>query len=826
MKKWVYFLIAVLMLTALAGCGKNKKSSSDSVSSDSAKEFVFDFTALDDKLGDVEMGQACLSKDRILISAYRYEETQQSQTGEGEEIQQPQAREAAEVMIVEEATEDKESTGDKEAAEDTETEAISKTTVSNGAFAEAVVADNTYLEDEMVYSQDAFFKMIQMDLSGTQLAEFEIKLPTEGGINAFCADDDGNVYTVLDEYGKDTSNPDMYKDLFTLVVYTQSGEELYRVALGGQAGPDEYYYVNKILYAEDGTIIIGSTSGLEIYNKDGSFKKNIKTEEETSDIYLLRDGKIAYLKYEEQGMCIRTLDTETEQLSDKISLPFNAYNYSFYTGQSSDFLLVDSSGVYTYNLGDAVLNKVFDFVDSDLLCTNLYSLAEVKENQLFGCYYDNVEEKTKFGLFNKVDPADVKDKTVLTLACSWIDWDVRNQVVKFNKNNSEYRIRIEDYSQYNTMDDYTVGMTKMNTDIASGNIPDIVMLNSDMPIDSYISKGLFADLNQFMENDPELKKENYMENIIDIYSRDGKWYQLVPSYYLGTVFGKTADVGEEPGWTMEDLQALRKKKGEDVAVFSEMTRSGMLYYSMNSCAGQFINWETGECTFNSQEFIEWLEFIKEFPEEINYDELYNDEEYWKEQETLFRDGKALLMPYTLSNFDDFLYCEDGTFGEQITAIGFPVNEGVGNVITCNWDFAISAKSANQQTAWDFLRYYLTEEYQDSIEYGWPVLKSSLDKRVQKAMQKPFYLDEEGNKVEYDNTYFLNGVEITMEPLTKEDCDRVIGYLKGANRTSFYNGEILKIMEEETAAYFNGQKSAKEVADIIQSRVQIYVNESR
>ena len=94
------------------------------------------------------------------------------------------------------------------------------------------------------------------------------------------------------------------------------------------------------------------------------------------------------------------------------------------------------------------------------------------------------------------------------------------------------------------------------------------------------------------------------------------------------------------------------------------------------------------------------------------------------------------------------------------------------------------------------------------------------------MQKPFYLDEEGNKVEYDNTYFLNGVEITMEPLTKEDCDRVIGYLKGANRTSFYNGEILKIMEEETAAYFNGQKSAKEVADIIQSRVQIYVNESR
>ncbi|MDE6203707.1 MAG: hypothetical protein K2G19_09565, partial [Lachnospiraceae bacterium] len=38
--------------------------------------------------------------------------------------------------------------------------------------------------------------------------------------------------------------------------------------------------------------------------------------------------------------------------------------------------------------------------------------------------------------------------------------------------------------------------------------------------------------------------------------------------------------------------------------------------------------------------------------------------------------------------------------------------------------------------------------------------------------------------------------------------------------------LLNIINEEAAPYFSGAKSAKDVAGIIQSRVQIYVNENR
>jgi hypothetical protein len=42
----------------------------------------------------------------------------------------------------------------------------------------------------------------------------------------------------------------------------------------------------------------------------------------------------------------------------------------------------------------------------------------------------------------------------------------------------------------------------------------------------------------------------------------------------------------------------------------------------------------------------------------------------------------------------------------------------------------------------------------------------------------------------------------------------------------YDNEIDQIISEETGAFFSGQKSAKDVAGIIQNRVSTYVNENR
>ena len=66
-----------------------------------------------------------------------------------------------------------------------------------------------------------------------------------------------------------------------------------------------------------------------------------------------------------------------------------------------------------------------------------------------------------------------------------------------------------------------------------------------------------------------------------------------------------------------------------------------------------------------------------------------------------------------------------------------------------------------------------------------------------------------------------------EVVTQEDKDAVTRIIDNiAVSRGTWNEDILVIITEEAAPFFAGQKSAGEVADIIQSRVQMYVNENR
>ena len=66
-------------------------------------------------------------------------------------------------------------------------------------------------------------------------------------------------------------------------------------------------------------------------------------------------------------------------------------------------------------------------------------------------------------------------------------------VIDFNRKNERYRIEVEDYSQYNTDEDYSAGLTKLTTELLAGNVPDIIDLNG-LPYTQLAAKGLLEDL--------------------------------------------------------------------------------------------------------------------------------------------------------------------------------------------------------------------------------------------------------------------------------------------------------------------------------------------
>ena len=295
---------------------------------------------------------------------------------------------------------------------------------------------------------------------------------------------------------------------------------------------------------------------------------------------------------------------------------------------------------------------------------------------------------------------------------------------------------------------------------------------------------------------------------------------VIPSFYISTMVGKESIFGDRTSITMEELQTIRDSMPEGTALFSDITRDSFLYTMMNYCGSDFVDVSTGKCAFDTDNFVAMLTFrrVASVDERITGERITGI--LWARTEGTISISKATSVTCTIN----------GVFGEDISFVGIPTDGDMGSVLWAgNWMYALSAKSKNLDGAWEFLRYYLTQEYQDKIqeqEYNLPVLRSTFEKNVQDATKKPYYMDENGNKVEYDETYYINGEEILLPQLTQEQVDRIVSFVESVNKRGYYNEAISNIISEEAGAYFSGQKSARDVASVIQSRVQVYVNENR
>ena len=659
----------------------------------------------------------------------------------------------------------------------------------------------------------------------------KITLGINEGMGSITADGKGNIFAMKTLYEDDGEG--MSREHYFLLKLNEQGEELLTVDFDAvpELEPfrqEEYFYAGSLLC--DGDSLYVNIMGKYVqFDTDGNFVKVMEgadwDENEGVTLYLLEDGKVGALTYEDTGLYVCYVDMETGTFSEKSKLPGTSYEYSVYPGSGYDFYLVNSYGVYGYNVGDADKTQLMNYIDSDLGIYSIYNVSAINDKEFYATYDDMETGRTQIGHFVKVDPSEVKDKQVLVLACNGLDWDVRTAVVKFNKNNENYRISIQDYaSLYGTEEDYMAGINRLNADILSGKVPDIVLINSNMPVDSYIAKGLFEDLKPYIENDAEIDMNNLAPNIIEAYSLNGKLYQLVPSYYIGTLVAKTADVGDKKSWTIQEMKDVLAQKPEGCMFLPNLTRDSMLHYILPYTQSQFIDRESGKCNFDSQEFIDLLEFIKEFPEEI--DEAIYTDDYWESYDSMWRDGKVLAQITTIVNFREYNYVEKGTFGEEITMIGFPCENGEGSAINANLQMAMSAKSSLKDGAWEFMRYYLTDEYQNEITYGLPISMKRMDELMLEATKVPTYTDGDGNEIESPDMYYVGGMEIVIDPMTEKEAQQLKEEILKIHNVYSYDEKLIAIIQEETAGFFAGQKSAEQVAEIIQSRAQIYVNENR
>ena len=60
------------------------------------------------------------------------------------------------------------------------------------------------------------------------------------------------------------------------------------------------------------------------------------------------------------------------------------------------------------------------------------------------------------------------------------------------------------------------------------------------------------------------------------------------------------------------------------------------------------------------------------------------------------------------------------------------------------------------------------------------------------MDRPYYIDENGNKEYYDDIIYIDDVEVTIEPMTREEVDHFMEILKTFKNVGRYDDTLINI----------------------------------
>lgn len=667
---------------------------------------------------------------------------------------------------------------------------------------------------------------------------------------------DGNLVSLenVNTWNETTSEN---TDEYFIVKYDGDGNRTSEISLKkiqDTLDDNDYFYINSFMPTDDGKYLLLYDSKVFITDDSGALLNTIEygaADDNTymSGLYKTGDGRIVTSvniskqvgdEWKSESKIV-VVDTANNKFGDEYE--FSGGGNGFMNGtEKYDLLLNKESGLVGYDIETGNTETIIDWLKSgfDNTTMNSDSTTVLPDGRILcityeyeysgGGGYGWSNDDMVISILTEVDPATIPDKKLIKLYALWLDIGVKRQVLEFNKNNLEYEIELTCYG-----DDmeWSEAISKMNNDMIAGNLPDILLINSNLPVDSYIAKGLFANLYDFMETDPDINKEDYLPNLFKAYEVNGALYYTVPDFTVNTMVGKTSIVGETEGWTMDEFMALAEANPDkNIVDASYTTNTGMLSQMFSYSYDTFINRETGECSINSDAFIKMMEFCSQFPSEIKDEDYDYSENYWQEQEMQYRNGKTILSSDYIGRFQVIRELEQGKFGEPVTFKGMPGVKGNGAVFNgSSTMLAITAKSPNAEGAWQFVRYFLTDEYQDMYidtnTYSFPAKLSALEKKAEAAKERPYWEDSEtGEKEYYDNTYWNGSESITIGVNTDEDNERMMNFLKSITTTSGYEDKILDIIIEESASYFSGQKTAEQAAEIIQNRVANYIAESR
>ena len=720
-----------------------------------------------------------------------------------------------------------------------------------------------YKIDYKTYEQTSVFYLTDTSLGSPKELKLDMGKPANGEVTYRTEYNDGKIFAVVDiaDYGNMKApewwNPDFNYEDFDEVAFEKGTKHTYKLLTYDLDGKkvdekeldvenlkdqDGYYYTTDLLALDGDEFLIGhygeDSTVYTIMDKEGKFSDDITVDgiDYVSSAALTSDGSLAITGYGENTLELHILNSDgSGEIGDPVEIKEGGYLRLIRGNGDYDIYASGNNGFLGFANGE--FKELVNYVNSDIDPQKVSAVTPVDKGDFILAetsynYKTGGEGATvSFSRLTARNADEMKSTKIITLAVDGMDPTITSMVTEYNKKANGYRIQITDYSKFNEYGDgkeaVIASSDELEKDIIADKGPDMMIIGDQYLIEKLAHKNALADMYEFMDKDTEVKKDMFLPSALNAFEQDGKLVQISPSISIETWVIKKKFCDHD-NWSLDDMIEAYKNRPEGASFTEDDCKDSALMMCW-PLIYSFVDAKNGKCSFDDPDFIKILEFCNQFPEdpkEYDFENMTDEdwENYLKERDLAYLNDKALLNSWYMYDMHEYNTYKEGYFGEDISLVGYP---GKGAIMSASYNtMAIMNDSPSKDECWNFIKNFFTEEYQENM-YELPVTTAAFEKKLDESMDEPFYINEKGEKEYYPNgnTMEIGGIEKKITPLTKEERDYIYDYVKNSTVLNDYVPEgVQDIIQEEIDAYFAGEQSAKEAADMIQNRTSILVSE--
>lgn len=485
-------------------------------------------------------------------------------------------------------------------------------------------------------------------------------------------------------------------------------------------------------------------------------------------------------------------------------------NITVYSEIDDSLFYLSADRMNKYIVSEDRSKALFDFINSNIKVSDVSFICEKDggftawgkgSNKLYVKAVDFSIKPDGERTENEGDKSGKKVIYVMNNAGESASFLLNDTIDAFNEQSNEYKAVLTDY---NYLDDNNTAKY-----LSQNQIPDIMLSKNDMTVNSLIVKGYIEDLLPLFEKSDVFSIADFSKKIVNEYSMDGHLYSLPKQVTM-----KLTDIYIED---YESAGCFSEKKFEDFVnkyagkAVSLLCKKDVFDSSIDSLIYELTDIENKKADFCISEFTDYLDFIKglDIPDSFSS----NKEKY---DAILKADADTYVGVTSDKNFGAVCANEIRT-KKECAVVGLPTFSGEPFAILDGEALSIFEASENKDGAFEFLTFYVTymqDELSELVNYG----------------DTSIYSYNEYNRIVVENMY--NAVwderehdgEGYVYHFSKEKIDEAVNLYEYSHRMPYVCMKIRDVVEEEFMSFLEDGKTSEEICGIINSRVNIILNE--